>query len=66
MYARFKLWDRTHDGRHREFLGCGAAFLPAESGQHTVDVVLWKPTLQTNEFSALTGSPLIHHYSPAD
>ena len=28
-----EVWDRTHDNKHREFLGCGAVHLPSSAGK---------------------------------
>jgi len=49
------VWDRTFDGNYREFLGCGAAFLPSSTGYHAIDIKIWKPTLQESELTALSG-----------
>lgn len=38
-----EVWDKSTDGV-KGFCGCGSAWLPPSSGQHIVDVHLWKPS----------------------
>lgn len=37
-----EVWDKSTVGA-KGFCGCGSAWLPPSSGQHVVDVHLWKP-----------------------
>jgi len=38
-----EVWDKSTVGV-KGFCGCGSAWIPPSSGQHTIDVHIWKPS----------------------
>jgi len=47
------VWDKSLGNGVRGFLGCGCGWLPSSSGNHDIEVLIWKPVSEGLE--ALNG-----------